>query len=500
MVWIWGCAANETARSRPAGATLAGSACRETLRRRGSTQETSGRPSAKLSLHDAIRRGDRELLGKLLRSDRDVNAADPNGHAPLHVAALLGQEQMARALLANKADADIRTRTGRTPLHLAVEAGSPRTVAALLAGGARADPRDNDGRSPWEMALGDPGEAKGAAARVAAAALVIHAAKPKAGKLLSARDGEGRTLLHLAAEHGNFVLAKDLLRKGAPVDGRDRHGMTPLHYTYRGGHTEMMRLLVAKGADVNAKDGTGLTMLIVAAGERRDDTVRLLLSLGARVDIFSACSLGQADRVREILRADPKAVHAAVGPTNSLPIHSAAVAGRADIVKLLLQKGADVDATTDGGATALLHAAAKGHLDVVRLLIRKAARVGVRAAPLGDVTALHAAAYNGHPAVVRILVGAGAQVGSVDIGGETALHSAAKGGEIPTADLLIRLGAEVNAKSHAGRTPLDEAADEKMAQFLRKRGAKTGKQLGKGSPRARAMGELKALTAGHCDE
>jgi ankyrin repeat protein len=132
----------------------------------------------------------------------------------------------------------------------------------------------------------------------------------------------------------------------------------------------------------------------------------------------------------------------------------AAERGHEAVVRLLLEKGADVEAKTTFGETALPIAARGGHEAVVRLLLEKGADVEAN----NGWTALHWAAGVGHEAVVRLLLEKGADVEAKTDNGGTALHEAARGGHEAIVRLLLEKGADVEAKTTYGGTALHEAA------------------------------------------
>jgi ankyrin repeat protein len=161
------------------------------------------------------------------------------------------------------------------------------------------------------------------------------------------------------------------------------------------------------------------------------------------------------------------------------PLNIAAVKGRNQIVKLLIEKEADLNSSTP-----LIAAATDGHMEVIELLIANGADVNAKANDQLGGTALHMTANLGHKKIVEFLVAAGADVNAKMLHGMTPLHFAANNKGI--AKFLIDKGADVNAKlndgPHNGSTPLDFAnvpnlGDPEIANLLRKRGGKTGEEL-----------------------
>ena len=126
-------------------------------------------------------------------------------------------------------------------------------------------------------------------------------------------------------------------------------------------------------------------------------------------------------------------------------------------VKALIGAGASVDELDPNGDAPLVMAAYLGHDQIVRLLLDAGADVGA-VDPSMHATALHAAAYAGRTESARLLI-----VGGVDINrqgprnGYTALHDAIWENHVETARVIIEAGADLTLKSHSGETPLDFA-------------------------------------------
>ncbi|MBI5258351.1 MAG: ankyrin repeat domain-containing protein [Burkholderiales bacterium] len=200
-------------------------------------------------------------------------------------------------------------------------------------------------------------------------------------------------------------------------------------------------------------DENGLTPHC-AAGNGQVGEVRLLLDKGADVNAHDG------DR--------------------RTPLHYAANQGHADVAQLLLDKGANVNARDGNGWTALHHAANQGNVEVVRLLvgvIRLLLDKGadINASDGNGRAPLHYAAFRGHADVVRLLLNKGANVNARDGNGWTALHDAANYGQAAAVQLLLDKGGSSNARSNDGRTPLGIAAARgyaPAAALLRARGGR----------------------------
>ena len=147
------------------------------------------------------------------------------------------------------------------------------------------------------------------------------------------------------------------------------------------------------------------------------------------------------------------------------PLHWASYLGDSEMVKLLISKGAELDAVDPSYGTSLHLAAEQAHLEVVELLLGEGAQVNLSSPSWGH-TPLHRASWG--PVVRRF--------------GQDALDFGADPNPDYTAiaALLIAEGAELNAQDHEGETPLDQAIEGGSAEtvaLLKKHGAKTRKEL-----------------------
>jgi ankyrin repeat protein len=147
---------------------------------------------------------------------------------------------------------------------------------------------------------------------------------------------------------------------------------------------------------------------------------------------------------------------------------------QADRVARLLADGSDANTVDETGRTALLWAAISGNGDVVRILLEYGANPN-KTHLTGDDLALGMGAFLGHSAVVMRLIGAGADVNGTDKDGVTALMDAAKGEQIEVIRNLLDAGALVNRQDRKGYTALTWAAirtdSAEVAKTLIKAGA-----------------------------
>lgn len=111
-------------------------------------------------------------------------------------------------------------------------------------------------------------------------------------------DIDGRSLLHVAVEHGDKAVACLLLRYGANPDIRDCFGSTPLHLVAASNDLAVGQCLVACGADTNLRDGDGFTPLHLATTHGYCEIVKFLIDAGADIEALCGdCESSLADNV-----------------------------------------------------------------------------------------------------------------------------------------------------------------------------------------------------------
>jgi ankyrin repeat protein len=212
-------------------------------------------------------------------------------------------------------------------------------------------------------------------------------------------------------------------------------------------HEERVRFLLETGADVNAKTTDGKTPLMRAVSKDQSSFSRPLCLKGADQDARKAAEEEATLQKTAALRA------------------------QVETTRLLLEKGADVNARTDYGATALSMAAKqKAWVEVVELLLEGGAQVDT-----DGNEPLVAAVRNKQEELVKLFLAHGAKVNAKDPDQKTALMHATEAGDGIITKLLLQNGADVNAKDKNGETALMAAAwygNSAIAELLLQKGAR----------------------------
>lgn len=319
----------------------------------------------KTPLHLASAADVAELL--ILRGS-NIEATSGAGGTPLHDASRAGRVAVAQVLVDSGACVSAHNRfTGSTPLHTAAQHGSTSMMRFLIDNGASVLSTDKDGDTP----LHDVWLSK----KSAAAALDLLLKK---GANISTPNNKGDTALNMMCRHGSDILASILIENGASVSVCNDQGKTPLHVAVQSLDEKpgLVKLLIKAGANVLAVDHDGNTPLHLLSISSAT-VAQILIDNGANVLATNkagktplhciAPRLHAMEMVRLLINHGASAMSVADNDGNT-PLLVASRYGRAEIVRLLLGRNADVSAVNKDGETPLLAAWSGNHYDIVEML------------------------------------------------------------------------------------------------------------------------------------
>ena len=217
---------------------------------------------------------------------------------------------------------------------------------------------------------------------------------------------------------------------------------TEIFDAVRAGDTETVRKLIeADPTLANTAGGGGMAPLMIATYMGKTRVIELLLANGATLDVFAAAALGKTDAIQTLLDADPTLV-SLYSPDGWTALHLAAHFGQTEAARVLIAHGASVTLRSRNGMdNHPLHAACAGHPahELVTLLLDSGAEVNAR--QHGGFTPLHETAQNGDMALTELLLSRGADVSATTDEGKTALQLAEEAGHDDMAALLRQHGA-----------------------------------------------------------
>ena len=210
-------------------------------------------------LHWAVRYTESTVVATLLDHGADINAAEyDHGWTPLHLAARSDQHKEVVALLLERgADTGAIDGFEGTPLHVAAGRGALAAVAMLLDAGSNIGGKNQYGTTPLQwtiesVSLSDKAEH------------VVSLLLDRSADI-ETTDIEGRTPLHSAAAYaGNREFITPLLNRGADIEALNNVGEAPLHQAAMSWNCFAAHLLLNRGADIEARNPQGLTPLHLA--------------------------------------------------------------------------------------------------------------------------------------------------------------------------------------------------------------------------------------------
>ncbi|KAJ7110801.1 ankyrin repeat-containing domain protein [Mycena crocata] len=438
-----------------------------------------------LILHITASRGHVDIVELLLAAGSKISNIkgqymNPHGRklggTALQAACMEGHVDVMRLLLENGADPDVSGGDCGHMLHFASCQGRTDIAGLLLEAGVLIDVNTEHTHMGGRKFRGTALQAACMEGRVDVIRLLLeNGADPDVS------GGDCDHMLHFASCQGRTDIAGLLLEAGVLIDiniehthmgGRKFRG-TALQMACMEGHTDVMRLLLDKGADNTVDGGDCGNMLHFAAGRGRIDIVELLLEAGAWVHLDAkytnfwgreligtalqvACMEGHADVMCLLIEKGADAT--ASGGDCGHMLHFASCRGRTDIVALLLAAGSDINAEGEClnvrgrklCGTAFQVACMEGHGNIIRLLLEN----GAEDATGGDWgSMLQLVSNRGYTDVARILLAAGSDINAedeyIDLHGRklsgTALQAACLEGHMNTMHFLLKRGADVSA-------------------------------------------------------
>ncbi|XP_073932962.1 ankyrin repeat and KH domain-containing protein 1 isoform X11 [Castor canadensis] len=332
-------------------------------------------------------------------------------------------------------DIDAHTESNHdTALTLACAGGHEELVSVLIARDAKIEHRDKKGFTPLILAA------------TAGHVGVVEILLDKGGDIEAQSERTKDTPLSLACSGGRQEVVDLLLARGANKEHRNVSDYTPLSLAASGGYVNIIKILLNAGAEINSRTGSklGISPLMLAAMNGHVPAVKLLLDMGSDIN-------------------------AQIETNRNTALTLACFQGRAEVVSLLLDRKANVEHRAKTGLTPLMEAASGGYAEVGRVLLDKGADVNAPPVPSSRDTALTIAADKGHYKFCELLINRGAHIDVRNKKGNTPLWLASNGGHFDVVQLLVQAGADVDAADNRKITPLMSAFRKghvKVVQYL----------------------------------
>lgn len=422
---------------------------------------------------------------------KPLDKTDKYGATPLMYAAMRGYNSLARILIERGFDVNAAGSTpvtgeklqletdGVTPLALAIRFGNAEMVRMLLAAGADETVYDAEGNPPVFSLVRYPVDFfQEFCGNCIKDDHPIYAPKMEIVSMLKQLDltnAEGYTVLMKSlfpmkfwytgfgngvSPKKNRLIALALIKQGADVNAAGNDGRRPLHQAVVEVE-EVARALVEAGADINAQDNDGNTPLMYACMKAKEETVLWLLKAGAdsrlqnnegKTAVDMAAEKGYS-RALELMEADTL-------------LQACKINQKRSVQAILKRGGIDVNEQDEECGTPLIYACQNNALEIVKMLLDNGANPNI--GNQKNITPLHFSAALGAVPIVNLLVKAGADVNCTDNNGITPLmymvikeKTAAALGFIKNPEVDVRI------KDNAGRTAAMYAVCVKQQQLAK---------------------------------
>ncbi len=406
------------------------------------------------ALHLAISSRNPEIIKAVVEKAENVDLRDRNQATPLmHAVMYSSTLEIIELLLAKGADVEAKNSNQQRPLHLACHYGRTEIARRLLESGANVAVVDRRGMTPFLAACSKNVE------------LVDLLLSKGADPLV--RNSEGESALHWACRARQPAVAARVHTFFDDVDVLNSRSQTPLLLSVQNGNVAAAKLLIERGADLNRYDGdranpqtnsrTAWPLLHYPASRGQTEMLKLLVDSGANVNA-----------------TDPtgnSALHGSVtGGANRVKFGSNVRPAKNEStppdpflqnIELLIAAQADVNLKNDEGATAIKLAAQQDYFQAVEALVDGADDLDFQ---IGNGRLIHWAAQNGLKKTVKRLLDKKQPNNDQpnndrDELERTPLHYASANGSLQIVEMLIEKGFDTSAKDIDGMTAVMMAAE-----------------------------------------
>ena len=408
-------------------------------------------------LHLAVEHGHRDIVGSILRQDHvphkfTVRARNTQGHIPLHIAAQHGAMDIVTALLSFRGDRQVKMTDvrERTPLHYAVKKGHADVVRELIKHGADGACVDFEGLTPLHMAA--------RAGYVEIAVLLLNVdADP------NAKDENGYTSLHHAIMAGEAEMVRLLCDWKADIHIETNNRQSVLHLATISGNLDLVQWFKNQGLDPNAITNDNRTSFSLAAENGRLDILNALGPVSAfpiqpaelRGPLSFAAQNGHFAIVDSLLKSGvhpDEGIDTSIASPIDTPLMYAVQHEHAEVARLLLEAGANLNFCNREDETPFYWAVRNGQVDLINKFME--AEVDIDASETWP--ALYTGAYYGQSGVVQLLLKKNLNVEKCGPNEWTPLHAAFDNSQV--SKILLAAGAQVDPENRERFTPLNLAA------------------------------------------
>jgi len=312
----------------------------------------------------------KEIIAKLIKAGCNLNLQNVDGNSALICASFLVLDlDTIKLLLASGADINARNKDDCSVLTILLIMQRIEASKFLLSEGALISESDFKGfQAPLLLYLQATNKSQ----------LSEHIAR---GANINEQNSEGWTALMIAATRNDTVIVQNLIDLGADLDMQNNNGYTASMLACKTEHEEVLALLINAGANINLRGIDNLNALEITIESESKNLVGLLMAAGADVDplsplneklLIGAIIFDQPFFAKKIIDAGLD-VNLKFSENCITPLMAACYVGNVEIVKLLIDLGADINFTNEKGISALVLAeqSESSNKESIQLLLKE---------------------------------------------------------------------------------------------------------------------------------
>jgi len=338
----------------------------EYLLSKGARIDEKSGPKGCTALYQACFDGSLDIVTVLVDAGADVNLKSSHGYAPLFVAVQEKHKPIVEYFLSKGAHIDEKNGpNGQTALLKVCFGGSLDIATVLVDAGADVNLKSTQGFAPLFAAVQNKHKP------------VVEYLLTKGAHINEKNGQTGLTALYKACVDGSLDIATVLLDAGADVNLKSTQGYTPLYAAVQSKHKPVVEYLLSKGASIDEKLGPlGLTAFYKASIDGSLDIAKVLVDAGADINMKSTegytplfvAVQNKHKPVVEYLISKGARIDEKNGQNNDTALHKACVTGSLEVVKILVDAGADINAVNKQGETPNDFAVENNHQSIVDYL------------------------------------------------------------------------------------------------------------------------------------
>ncbi|KAJ3438986.1 no mechanoreceptor potential c isoform d-related [Anaeramoeba flamelloides] len=256
------------------------------------------------ALHIATKAGNLQVAFLLIEYGSYLSSLDQEKRTPLMIAAKYGRSEILQLYLNNQIDLERKDKQGRNALYFACESGNVKIAQELILAGARLNTKSDKGNFPLYLAA-HQGNNVLAQLLLSSGAYVDQTYDGWTPLLIACQNGslqtvetlldhnadlhycdpkDGFSAVFIAIENKHVDVFVELFNRKADLQSVNFYSETPIHIACQVGDLEIIQIMIQNNVDFNIKDENEMTPLMVAAENDHEEVVKLLLDNGAQID------------------------------------------------------------------------------------------------------------------------------------------------------------------------------------------------------------------------